>query len=876
MRTDTPVAIHLKDYRAPDWIVEHLELEFDLDPARTVVTAEMVLSVTHDGAELAPVRLDGEDLELLSLELDGVPLDPGQYLLSGEGLEFTPPARRFQLRSRVCIAPEANTKLEGLYRSSGNYCTQCEAEGFRRITFFTDRPDMLTTFRVTIRADRESCPVLLSNGNLVEEGTLPDGRHFALWEDPFPKPSYLFALVAGRLDRLADHFTTASGREVALNIWVEPGNAPKATYAMDALKRSMRWDETRFGLEYDLDIFNIVAVGDFNMGAMENKSLNIFNAKYILADAQTATDGDFAAIESIVGHEYFHNWTGNRITCRDWFQLSLKEGLTVFRDQEFSADMRSRAVQRISEVRTLRGRQFPEDAGPLAHPVRPASYIEINNFYTATVYEKGAEVIRMLHTLLGEDGFMAGMRLYVERHDGQAATCDDFVAAMADATGRDLSHFKLWYAQAGTPKLSLHWKPSEGTGGMALTIRQRTAPTPGQPEKAALYMPFCVAWIGPDGTALQSRYRGSPAHEHVLHLSDEAETFLFEGVPAGSVPSLNRGFSAPVNLEAQYGPRDRAFLMAHDTDPFARWEAGQQFAAEMILALVNDPRPEAVDPLFLEACGRILNDGGLDPAFRAQALILPALGYLADQMQVVDYDALHAARQAVRIAVAQAHAGSLAALWTGLGSTAPYSPDPEQAGRRALKAVVLGFLGADAASPASAELAKDAYEGADNMTDRMAALSVLVDIPGRQADAALADFHERFKDDPLVLDKWFALQAMAIRPDVLGKVKALMGHPAFSIRNPNKVRALIGSFASGNPVRFHAADGSGYSFLTDQAIAIDPLNPQVAARLLATLGRWKRFDASRQALMRAELNRVLAFPGLSRDCFEIASKSLEK
>lgn len=875
MRTDTPVAIHLKDYRAPDWVVEHLELQFDLEPLRTIVTAEMVLSAHLDGAQSRPLRLDGEDLELLSVEIDERLLDAGDYLLDGEGLELTPPSTRFQVKTRVAIAPEKNTKLEGLYRSSGNYCTQCEAEGFRRITFFPDRPDVLTTYRVIIRADRESCPVLLSNGNLVDQGDLADGRHFAIWEDPFPKPSYLFALVAGRLDCLEDSFRTQSGRDVALKIWVEPGNAPKAAYAMDSLKRAMRWDETRFGLEYDLDIFNIVAVGDFNMGAMENKSLNIFNAKYILADAETATDGDFAAIESIVGHEYFHNWTGNRITCRDWFQLSLKEGLTVFRDQEFSADMRSRPVQRISEVRTLRGRQFPEDAGPLAHPVRPASYIEINNFYTATVYEKGAEVIRMLHTLLGEEGFMAGMRLYVERHDGEAATCDDFVAAMAEASGRDLSHFKLWYAQAGTPKVSAEWKIAVADRNATITIRQKTLPTPGQPDKAALHMPFAIAWIGPDGAALETRHRGRLAHDHILELTAEAESFAFDNVPEGAVPSLNRGFSAPVALDAQYGPRDRAFLMAHDTDPFARWEAGQQYAANMILGLVADPDPGAVDPLFLEACGNILRDETLDPAFRAQAILLPALGYLADQMQVVDYDALHAARQAVRIAVARAHRQALTDMLDHLRITAPYSPDPEQAGKRALRMAILGYLTAEG-DAAAAALGKAAYDAADNMTDRMAALSVLVDIPGPDSDAALADFHDRFRDDALVLDKWFALQAMAIRPDVLTKVRALMGHPAFSIRNPNKVRALIGSFASGNPVRFHAADGSGYAFLADQAIAIDPLNPQVAARLLAALGRWKRFDPARQTLMRAELNRVLAFPGVSRDCFEIASKSLEK
>jgi aminopeptidase N len=838
----------------------------------------------HDGAAGSrPLVLDGDGLRLTGIALGGQVLPADAYATDERGLTLhRPPAGAFTLEIDTTINPAANTALSGLYVSGGVFCTQCEAEGFRRITYFLDRPDVMATYRTTIRAPRESCPVLLSNGNLVEEGALPDGRHVAVWDDPFPKPSYLFALVAGDLAVNEDSFTTRSGRSVRLRIFVEHGKVERTAYAMDALKRSMRWDETRFGLEYDLDLFNIVAVSDFNMGAMENKSLNVFNDKYILADPQTATDGDYAGIETVVAHEYFHNWTGNRITCRDWFQLSLKEGLTVFRDQEFSSDMRSRPVKRIQDVRMLRARQFPEDAGPLAHPVRPDAYIEINNFYTATIYEKGAEVIRMMHTLLGEEGFQKGMRLYVERHDGQAVTCDDFAAAMADATQVNLDQLKLWYGQAGTPEIAAEGRYDARAGTYDLTLTQTVPPTPGQPDKQPMQIPFAIGLLDAQGRGIPLRLDGEvdgrAPTERVLPLTSERQTFRFRNMPEPRALSLNRGFSAPVIVKAARDGAELAFLMAHDSDAFARWEAGQQYATDLLLARVAEIQAGEIrpfDPAFIEAVRQVLRDDAIDPAFAAEAVALPSEDFLAERMKVIDVEAIHAAREALKREVATALRADLVQVYETNRVSGAYSPDAASAGKRALRNAALSYLAVLAEEEADerARLATQ-YRDADNMTDRMAALRLLVDIAGPEREAALADFEKRFGDDVLVMDKWLTLQAISTLPDTLSRVAALLHHPVFSLERPNKVRALIGAFTSSNPLRYHAADGAGYSFHADRTLELDPINPQVAARLLAPLGRWRRFDEGRQMLMKAALERILKAPRLSRDTYEIATKSL--
>jgi aminopeptidase N len=876
MKTEQPPVIRLSDYGPPDYAVEKVDLTFDLSPRETIVTS--VLEIRRAEGATGPLTLDGEDLDLRHIVLDSRPLTADDMTVTESGLTLLDPPAAFTLATKVAIAPLDNTRLEGLYQSNGIYCTQCEAEGFRRITYFPDRPDVMSVYKVTVRASKDDCPILLSNGNNVSKRDLEDGRHEAVWHDPFPKPSYLFALVAGNLQAFNDRFTTRSGRAVSLHIWVEPGNVPRAAYAMDALKRSMKWDEDRFDLEYDLDVFNIVAVSDFNMGAMENKSLNVFNAKYILADPETATDADYANIEAIVGHEYFHNWTGNRVTCRDWFQLSLKEGLTVFRDQEFSADMRSRAVKRIQDVRMLRARQFPEDAGPLAHPVRPDSYMEINNFYTATVYEKGAEVIRMLHALLGEPGFQAGMKLYFERHDGQAVTCDDFVAAMADATDTDLSAFKVWYSQAGTPEVTAKWATDAAAGVTTLVLAQRTEPTPGQTEKSPVPIPIALGLLGGDGATIPLRVDGKDlGPETVLMLNEERLEVAFEtGAARDVTPSLNRGFSAPVIMKADYGPEARARLMAHDTDPFARWEAGQQYATALLLAMVGDLREGRAlkpDGGFVAALGAMLGEDELDPAFRALAAALPSEDYLAEQMRPVAVDEIHEARTRLRRAIGAELRETFQWLHDGMSSEGPYDPGAEAAGRRSLRNAALAYLCAEDTTAAAA-LAMARFREADNMTDRMAALSVLSDMTDPCREEALDAFHARFKDDEQVMDKWLSVQATSARPDTLGRVRSLMDHPVFSLRKPNKVRALIGAFAMANPVRFHAADGSGYAFVADTLIDLDKLNPQVAARLLGAFGQWRRLPADRSRLMRGALERIAGTEGLSRDCTEIATKSL--
>ncbi len=871
--SDQPQVIRREDYTAPAFLVEKVELVFELDRDVTNVKSRLFVHANPvrgtGGGDM--VHLDGEDMKLVSIAVDDRRLGVDEYSVDPSGLSFSAPGETFVVDIETQISPAANTRLEGLYVSQSAFCTQCEAEGFRRITYFPDRPDVMATYKVTINADKAACPVLLSNGNLIDSGDLDGNRHYAVWEDPFPKPSYLFALVAGDLACVEDSFKTMSGRDVALRIFVEHGNEDRCDYAMDSLKRSMKWDEEVYGLEYDLDLFNIVAVSDFNMGAMENKSLNVFNAKYILAKPDTATDTDYELIESIVAHEYFHNWSGNRVTCRDWFQLSLKEGLTVFRDQEFSADQRSRPVQRIKDVAQLRARQFPEDGGPLAHPVRPDSYMEINNFYTATVYEKGAELIRMMHTLLGADGYRKGIDLYFDRHDGQAVTCDDFAKAMEDANDVDLSQLKIWYSQAGTPSLSWHGEHDADTKQFHLTVEQKTEPTPGQPDKVALHMPIAIGLLGRDGKELVSR---------TVQLTEAEQEFVFDNIDQVPVVSFNRGFSAPVNVATEQPHEELVFLMGHDSDAFNRWEAGQKYATALMLSAIAEFEKNGGDAdaalgdvtEFVAAMRATLINDDLDKAFRADALVLPGEEFLSEQRKPANPDAIHQVRNALRKRIGSDLRAEFGNAYHQNASNAAFTPDAESAGQRALRATALAYLVASGEGE-FADLAAEQYRTADNMTDRMAALSVLnhLDHPGRAE--ALADFEARFGKDTVVMDKWFGLQAMSSRGDTLARVKDLMSHPLFTMRNPNKVRSLIGAFAMANPRHFHAADGSGYAFYTDRLIELDDINPQVAARLCAPLGKWAKYDEARADLMKAALDRILAKPDISRDLYEIASKS---
>lgn len=871
--SDQPQVIRREDYTAPAFLVEKVELVFELDRDVTNVKSRLFVHANPvrgtGGGDM--VHLDGEDMKLVSIAVDDRRLGVDEYNVDPSGLSFSAPGETFVVDIETQISPAANTRLEGLYVSQSAFCTQCEAEGFRRITYFPDRPDVMATYKVTINADKAACPVLLSNGNLIDSGDLDGSRHCAVWEDPFPKPSYLFALVAGDLACVEDSFKTVSGRDVALRIFVEHGNEDRCDYAMDSLKRSMKWDEEVYGLEYDLDLFNIVAVSDFNMGAMENKSLNVFNAKYILAKPDTATDTDYELIESIVAHEYFHNWSGNRVTCRDWFQLSLKEGLTVFRDQEFSADQRSRPVQRIKDVAQLRARQFPEDGGPLAHPVRPDSYMEINNFYTATVYEKGAELIRMMHTLLGAEGYRKGIDLYFDRHDGQAVTCDDFAKAMEDANDVDLSQLKIWYSQAGTPSLSWRGEHDTEAKQFRLTVSQKTAPTPGQPDKVALHMPIAIGLLGRDGRELVSR---------TVQLTEAEQTFVFDNIDQVPVVSFNRGFSAPVNVATEQPHEELVFLMGHDSDAFNRWEAGQKYATALMLSTIAEFEKNGGDAdaalgdvtEFVAAMRATLINDDLDKAFRADALVLPGEEFLSEQRKPANPDAIHQVRNALRKRIGSDLRAEFGNAYHQNASNAAFTPDAESAGQRALRATALSYLVASGEGE-FADLAAEQYRTADNMTDRMAALSVLnhLDHPGRAE--ALADFEARFGKDTVVMDKWFGLQAMSSRGDTLARVKDLMSHPLFTMRNPNKVRSLIGAFAMANPRHFHAGDGSGYAFYTDRLIELDDINPQVAARLCAPLGKWAKYDEARADLMKEALDRILAKPDISRDLYEIASKS---
>ena len=879
-------AVFRKDYRAPEYGIEAVALEFELGEEWTTVRAALDVKRAADCPAGAPLRLHGEDLELRGLKVDGRALGEGEYSFEADGalvVPGLPDAARVE--TEVRIKPQENTQLSGLYKSSGNFCTQCEAEGFRRITYFLDRPDVMARYTTKITADKARYPVLLGNGNRTAAGELPDGRHWAEWQDPWPKPSYLFALVAGDLRCHSGEFVTRSGRKVACEVWVEPQNIDRCEHALRSLQDSMRWDEACFGREYDLDVYMIVAVNDFNMGAMENKGLNIFNSKYVLARPETATDDDYEGIQGVVGHEYFHNWTGNRVTCRDWFQLTLKEGLTVFRDQQFSADMTSAAVKRIADVRGLRAGQFPEDAGPMAHPIRPDSYISMDNFYTSTVYRKGAEVIRMMHTVLGAEGFRKGMDLYFERHDGQAVTCDDYRQALQDATGVDLSRFARWYEQAGTPVVEAVGEWDEAAKTYALTLRQRyplgeDGAAPGGTPTQPVPIPVVTALLSARGQALPLQLEGEaapPADERVLLLQEAEQRFTFTGVRERPVASLLRGFSAPVRLNVERGADELAFLLAHDTDPFNRWDAGQELAKQLLLRLAGDAaagRPLQVDPAVVEAFGKVLRDPALDGSLKAMALTLPSELQLAQEVTPVDPDALHAARDHVRRELARALADDLRATYEATSSAEPYRNDATSVDRRRLKNAALSYL-ALLDEPEAKQRPLRQLRSADNMTDASAALSVLANQEGEERELALAEFYERWKADPLVLDKWFTVQALSTLSDTPQRVRALTRHADFTLKNPNRARALVGAFAAANQVRFHAASGAGYALVADAVLELDALNPQVAARLASAFNPWKRFEPARKALMKAELERIAAKPGLCKDVYEIVTRALK-
>jgi aminopeptidase N len=875
-----PKTTRLADYRPADFLIDTVELVFELREEATLVKSRLGMrrNPAVDSAG-KPLVLDGEALTLVSVALDGETLGTNRYRTDDRTLTIDGLPDAFTLDIETRTLPQNNTELSGLYKSGGNFCTQCEAEGFRRITYFLDRPDVMARYSTTILAEQARYPVLLSNGNPVDHGDSSAGRHWVKWEDPHPKPAYLFALVAGDLVAVKDSFTTKSGRVVALAIWVRQGDEDKCGHAMYALKQAMAWDEEVFGLEYDLDVFNIVAVSDFNMGAMENKGLNIFNTKYVLARPETATDADYQGIETVIAHEYFHNWTGNRVTCRDWFQLSLKEGLTVFRDQQFSADQGSAAVKRILDVRRLRAAQFPEDGGPLAHPVRPDSYIEINNFYTATIYQKGAEIVRMIHTLLGPDGFRKGMDLYVERHDNSAVTIEDFVQAMQDATGTDLQAFKLWYVQAGTPEITAEDDYDAAAKRFTLTLGQTTPATPGQAQKLPVVVPVAMGLLdAASGQELPTRLAGereSRSGTRLLTLVEPVQRFVFEDVAAPAAASLLRGFSAPVKLSGLSLDRLR-FLAAHDSDPFARWEAGQQLATKLLLDMVASWRRGdalSLDDSLIAAIENTLAGADADPAFAAEALLLPGEAFLAEQMKTVDVDAIHAARAFARAEIGRRLRPALRAGYDRHADAGPYKTDGVSIGRRALRNACLAYLAA-AEDAEAITLAKAQFDAAANMTDVLAALTVLADVDGPEREAALAGFYDTWQHDELVTDKWFAIQATSSRPATLDEVRRLTTHPAFDLKNPNRMRALVGSFAMANQLRFHDAGGAGYAFLAEQIIALDAVNGQMAARMTSPLGTWRRHDEKRQALMKQALQRILAQPQLSRGTFEMTSKSL--
>ena len=886
MRTEQPKMIYLKDYQAPDYLIEETHLTFELFEDHSLVHAQLVMRRNPErGTGLPPLVLDGQQLELLTVNLGDRELSEADYQLTDSHLTLHPTSETFTVDTSVRIHPETNTALEGLYKSSGMFCTQCEAEGFRKITYYLDRPDVMSTFTTTVIAEQQSYPVLLSNGNPIASGPGEDGRHWATWEDPFKKPAYLFALVAGDLWCVEDTFTTMTERTVALRIYVEPENIDKCQHAMNSLKKSMRWDEETYGREYDLDIFMIVAVNDFNMGAMENKGLNIFNSSAVLARAETATDAAHQRVEAIVAHEYFHNWSGNRVTCRDWFQLSLKEGFTVFRDAGFSSDMNSPTVKRIQDVAYLRTHQFAEDGGPMAHAVRPESFIEISNFYTLTVYEKGSEVVGMIRTLVGAEGFRKGSDLYFERHDGQAVTCDDFIKAMEDANGVDLTQFKRWYSQAGTPRLAVSEAYDPAAKTYSLTFRQSCPATPDKVEKLPFVIPVALGLLDSTGADIALRLVGEATAQgtsRVLSVTEAEQTFTFVDIAEQPLPSLLRGFSAPVKLSFPYSRDQLMFLMQHDSDGFNRWDAGQQLSVQVLQELIAQQQKGealAMDPRLVTALRSVLTDDSLDQAMVAEMLSLPGEAYLTEISEVADVEAIHAAREFARRQLADE---LFEPLWQRyqtnreVSKRTPYVAEAEHFARRALQNIALSYVMVSRKPeflvPAAA---KEQFEHADNMTERLTALAVLVNSPYEEEKAwALELFAENFKDNPLVMDQWFSVQAASGLPGGLARVKALMQHPAFNIKNPNKVRALIGAFAGQNLINFHAADGSGYRFLADLVIELNAFNPQIASRQLAPLTRWRKYDSARQALMKAELERIRASGELSSDVFEVVSKSL--
>jgi len=883
MRDATPKTIFLKDYEPPSYLVHSIDLYIDLDDTKTLVTAKQIISrnpeVTGSSSEFF---LNGENLELVSIKIEGQPLKASQYHLKSDGLTLLDvPGKRFLLEIVTRVNPKANTALEGLYLSDGMYCTQCEAQGFRKITFFPDRPDVMAVFTTTIVADKERYPVLLSNGNPVESGDLLNNRHWIKWHDPFKKPSYLFALVGGKLDCLEDRFTTASGRPVTLRIFVEPQDLDKCLHAMVSLKNSMKWDELEYGREYDLDLYMIVAVSHFNMGAMENKGLNIFNSKYVLARPDTATDSDYEHVEGVIAHEYFHNWTGNRITCRDWFQLSLKEGFTVFRDQEFSADRNSRAVKRIDEVNMLRTRQFAEDAGPLAHPVRPESYIEINNFYTLTVYEKGAEVVRMLRTLVGKVAYRKATDLYFERFDGQAVTCEDFVRCMEEASGRDLGQFRRWYSQAGTPEVMVEYLYDETQKTLDIIARQTCPPTPGQLQKAPLHIPIAFGLIGSSGADLPLQLEGEDeAHvekTRVLDLTEQEQRFRFIHLHEMPVISALRGFSAPIKLEIKRTRNELAFLFAHDSDSFNQWDAGQRLSTDIILDLVGEIQTHSLltpvsEHLFV-ALRHLVDRVWDDLSYFALLLTLPSEDYVASRMSEVDPMAIHKARRYLQKQIALQLKDEFLNLYQTHHQDEFDRFDAKAVGRRRLKNVCLGYL-SSLDDPETCDLAVEQFEQSTTMTDRIAALTVIANSTHPKRSSCLDSFYEMWEHDSLVVGKWFTIQATASLPGTLDEVKRLIRHPAFDLRMPNHVRSLIGAFSQSNSVNFHQQDGSGYQFLADYVIELNVINPQIASRMLTALTPWRRYDVMRQQMMKTELNRIVDTPNLSPDVYEVASKAL--
>ena len=857
-----PETKYRKDYTPPSHLIDNIDLYIELGETITHVTSQMQMRMNPETEKTDALILNGADQTLQSVKLNNELLKTNQYVLDSEHLTLKNLPDSFTLEIKSDIKPQKNTSLMGLYKSNDLFCTQCEAEGFRKITYFLDRPDVLSHFTTTITADKKRYPILLSNGNLIDSGNLSDGLHWMKWEDPFLKPCYLFAMVAGDLDYIEDYYETQSHRKITLRIFALKKDIDQCQYAMSSLKKAMQWDEEKFGLACDLDTFMIVAMPDFNMGAMENKGLNIFNTKYVFAKPNTATDLNYRNIDSVVGHEYFHNWTGNRVTCRDWFQISLKEGLTRFRDQIFSEDIGSKAVDRICEAQSFRTIQFSEDAGPLAHPIRPESYVEINNFYTATVYEKGAEVIRMIYTLLGQENFRKGMDLYFERHDGCAVTCDDFVQAMEDASNIDLSQFRLWYSQAGTPELSVSDRYDAEKKCYTLTVKQYCPPTPNQPEKLPMFIPLSIGLLNP---------KSNNEISQTLHIKQEKETFTFDNIPHKPIPSLLRNFSAPIKLKYDYADKDLAFLMAHDSDPFARWEAGQVYAKKIILGAENSSFTAPSD--FISALKAILSDKNTDKHLLAQMLTLPSEIYLGETMDVIDVDAIHHARQFVKKTLAEKLTSDFTSLYEDNASQKPYHYSTKEMGQRALKNTCLDYLMA-LEDESIYDLCLAQFNQTDNMTDKFAALTYLANTDCPHADEALATFYQDYKNDPLVIDKWFQVQAESNLPDTINRMQVLLNHPDFDIKQPNRVYASLWAFSKNNPTNFHIITGEGYRLLGKQILRLNKINPHVAARLLKTFVNWRRFNTERQNLICEQLDRILNEPNLAKDLYEIASKAL--